>query len=1244
MKKNFKILIFFLLCLFLVPQVFAATQTQRPDADDSQVGTWTRSSGTLYYVLVNEAVADDATYITADALLGGVANNLFGFPVFSVPAGATINNLTIYFRHTRTMGTALKVGGTVYNDAGSVSNVGVNFTDRSWVYTTNPKTGVAWTTAEVNGVDPANALQAFGVYTNDITPKPDVSQVYAVVTYTVPNFPPVGGYTSDNVIPAAQCTQATDGSGLITINFRVKDANLDPCTLKTFQYSTDGGGGWSAPNNGDASASLSSGWTNNSGSNYTSAADFTGPVYSFTFNTKHADVSGINGTDQNDIRIRFTVNDGALDSTSPTASENFSVDDLDPATLTATDIAIRPSAGDTAVTLASSFTEIHPNTNTFYVAYNGGAYGSGSAGDSNTAAPSSHSTPVGATLDGNDYISKVKCDHVDDFGNSGTNENLAPSTNGVKPYTPPPPTVSNPGGSTVDVAVNKNASEATGLSYAIYESSQAKWVQADGSLGAAEVYQTIAAWGTKTVTGLSAPVSNYVFQAKSRNPNGDQPTSDLSGGASSANSAPVLNCGATENSICIPSQATDRSGKITITFRIKDLDLDNCSVVSGSFQYQVNSAGWNNILDADITGTKTGLASAADLNGPTHTLVWDTSKEYIDDALSQNVQIRFKVNDGTADSIYGVSPTGFNVDNLDPAPLVTTDIATQPDAGDTTITLDCSFTEQNPNTNTFYVAINGGGYGSGTSGDTGTADPSPQATSAGATLDGNDYINKVKCTHVDDFGNIGDNENLSPESAKKFVKPYTPAIPTVDEGAATTVDVRINKNPNETTGLKYAIYVSSHAKYVQTDGTLGNSAAWQTIPDWGTKTVTGLISPVSDYVFKTKSRNPSDTAYQASSESNLSDGANTSGLLPTPEAIVSYYPPAGAENVTPEANVIVVFDRDMDTTLVENIFSMRAVYDNQGNITDEAVSGSFSWAANRTLTFVPSSSLKKGYTYRVALSGNAEDYDGNPLTIDLNWSFRVILDRQIQNVFVSSDGRAMVVLSVDAIPNDGSVDIDRDPINRPREVDPIKILEANNKVLAEENPYFHPINFSITELNGYGTDDIRITIPFANTVTVTLYYDDENQDGYVDGEDPKVLERSLAIYRLDEVNSLWVRVPTSAVNTSQNYVSATIPYFAVYTLMATPAYSLSEAHAFPNPYRPSEGHTDVTFTNLSSECKIMIFTLTGDNVITIVENDGDGQATWDVKNRAGEELASGLYLYAIESAQDKKMGKLVIIK
>jgi hypothetical protein len=103
---------------------------------------------------------------------------------------------------------------------------------------------------------------------------------------------------------------------------------------------------------------LSSGWKNNGGSTYSSAPTFANaPEHSFTFDTKHTDVTGLNGTDQGDVRIRFTVHDGTYDSVLPVSSTNFGVDNLNPTgTITCSDP--NPSHVDVGtLTITASFSE-----------------------------------------------------------------------------------------------------------------------------------------------------------------------------------------------------------------------------------------------------------------------------------------------------------------------------------------------------------------------------------------------------------------------------------------------------------------------------------------------------------------------------------------------------------------------------------------------------------------------------------------------------------------------------------------------------------------------------------------------------------------------------------------------------------------------------------------------------------------------------------------------------------------------
>jgi hypothetical protein len=93
-----------------------------------------------------------------------------------------------------------------------------------------------------------------------------------------------------------------------------------------------------------------------------------------------------------------------------------------------------------------------------------------------------------------------------------------------------------------------------------------------------------------------------------------------------------------------------------------------------------------------------------------------------------------------------------------------------------------------------------------------------------------------------------------------------------------------------------------------------------------------------------------------------------------------------------------------------------------------------------------------------------------------------------------------------------------------------------------------------------------------------------------------------------------------------------------------PALDLTQAYAYPVPYRPSRDHNGVTFINLSSEATIRIYTLDGQLVKTLLEEDGDGILRWNGTNEEGSPLASDVYVYSIENGVQIKLGKLLLIQ
>jgi hypothetical protein len=63
-------------------------------------------------------------------------------------------------------------------------------------------------------------------------------------------------------------------------------------------------------------------------------------------------------------------------------------------------------------------------------------------------------------------------------------------------------------------------------------------------------------------------------------------------------------------------------------------------------------------------------------------------------------------------------------------------------------------------------------------------------------------------------------------------------------------------------------------------------------------------------------------------------------------------------------------------------------------------------------------------------------------------------------------------------------------------------------------------------------------------------------------------------------------------------------------------------------------------------CTIRIWTVSGDHVATIQHDgtNGSGQASWDLVSRNGQEVASGIYLFTVESSLGGAKGRFVVIR
>lgn len=125
----------------------------------------------------------------------------------------------------------------------------------------------------------------------------------------------------------------------------------------------------------------------------------------------------------------------------------------------------------------------------------------------------------------------------------------------------------------------------------------------------------------------------------------------------------------------------------------------------------------------------------------------------------------------------------------------------------------------------------------------------------------------------------------------------------------------------------------------------------------------------------------------------------------------------------------------------------------------------------------------------------------------------------------------------------------------------------------------------------------------------------------------------------------------NAYNKKENrFFSSNIPWVNYrpklvisYKLKETPPEPVPPSvKVYPNPFKPTLGHSEVKFVNLPSGASVRIFSIDGEIVRILREKDG--KANWDVKDDEGEKVSSGFYLYHIETDRERHSGKIVIIR
>ena len=351
--------------------------------------------------------------------------------------------------------------------------------------------------------------------------------------------------------------------------------------------------------------------------------------------------------------------------------------------------------------------------------------------------------------------------------------------------------------------------------------------------------------------------------------------------------------------------------------------------------------------------------------------------------------------------------------------------------------------------------------------------------------------------------------------------------------------------------------------------------------------------------------------------------------------------------VTPQSEVSVSFEGQLDIESLRNNIEVRMVTDHSGNQSNELIPGNISVSDNgQTGRFVPIKPLQKGSLYRVKVASAVSDIFGFNSGEEIVWEFRTVLDQSVKNVVVPHPGMK-IVLAPGTFSEDSGLKVNLDPEKTAEHLDRNLIRRAIENERSKGHRYgslsHYPIPGMMIEIFGEKSSGEVIKGQLGNTVSLIMNYSDSNNDGILDGTNPPVLAKDLKFYHLDETLGEFVPLENSSVDKGQKTVSVNINHFSVFAVMSGVTANFSDIRVGPNPWDPSQ-EPYVKIDYLKESTSVEVYMVTGQKVASLNMNDGSGILRWDGRNDDGEILASGVYYLVVKGSDGRKVLPLTIVR
>jgi hypothetical protein len=247
------------------------------------------------------------------------------------------------------------------------------------------------------------------------------------------------------------------------------------------------------------------------------------------------------------------------------------------------------SITSTEVTLNGT---VNANGNSSTVSFGYGlttSYGSSATG---TPSPVTGNTVTNVSATFNSLTPNTLYNYRIQATNTGGTANGSNQTFRTLANVPSAPSVSNSATSSLTVTINANSNPAS-TQFAIQEIG-GNYVQTDGSLSATPVWQTVAVWGSKEVTGLSSGTT-YTFQVKARNADlVETAFSATSSGTTTSANAPAVTTTGTISAF----SGVQNTPTFSKNFSLSGANLTDTVFVSApsSFEVATDTSTWQSTL------------------------------------------------------------------------------------------------------------------------------------------------------------------------------------------------------------------------------------------------------------------------------------------------------------------------------------------------------------------------------------------------------------------------------------------------------------------------------------------------------------------------------------------------------------------------------------------------------------------------------------------------------------------------